>query len=293
MLTLSRLRPTRPLPLLIAAVLVLSAGCAAKNPHVTAADVSTYVALGDSYTAGVGLAPVSDSVCSRSGSNYPSLLAKALKIKSFTDASCAGASSSNLHEFQKTQKGSNNPQLEAVSKDTTLVTIGLGLNDGGLSVALLYPCLGVSKPLSDTCKAYLKAPESTFDAAFRSLGASVKADLDDIREQAPKARIVLIGYPRMLPDDRTCPAQLPVPDAAAVRIRWSLKKVNDTLERSARRARVDYVDMFTASAGHDVCSKDPWVNGKNVIPGKALPYHPYAAYHRAVAAKLEGLLSAS
>lgn len=261
------------------------------DPTKGPAEIDTYVSLGDSYSSGVGLLPVSDEVCNRSSINYPSLVAKRFGFADFIDATCAGASSKDLFTAQTNAKGSNPPQLDQVPEDADLVTIGMGLNDNGLSIALLYPCLEVNGQVAASCDVYLQQPNSVFDTAIATMAGSVRADLDDIREKAPDARIVLVGYPRLLPDDATCPDEVPVVEAAAVRIRYSLKKVNEALQDAARKAKVDYVDMYTASAGHDACAGDDrWVNGQNIEVGKAQAYHPFAAYHRAVADRLVTLL---
>ncbi len=275
---------------LLAGALVTLTACSASNPDKDAGEIRTYVALGDSYTSGVGLVPVTDETCNRSSLNYPSLIADRLGVDDFVDASCPGASSANLLSVQTTEKGTNAPQLEQVPVDADLVTIGLGLNDHGLSYYLLYPCLEVNGQVGAECDTYLQQPESVFDTAISALAGSVQADLEAIRDRAPDARIVLIGYPRILPDKGACPSEVPLPAAAAVRVRYSLRKVNEVMEKAARSARVDYVDMFTASEGHDACSTDRWVNGQNIELGKALAYHPFASYHAAVAAKLETLL---
>lgn len=273
------------------AVLALSA-CGAENPEKGAGDISTYAALGDSYTSGVGLVPVTNETCNRSSLNYPTLLADRLGFDEFIDASCAGATSADLLGVQTTKKGSNAPQLDQVPADADLVTIGLGLNDHGLSYYLLYPCLKVDGKVGPECDTYLQQPDSVFDAAIDAMAATVKADLDAIRDKAPEARVVLVGYPRLLPDKGTCPDEVPVVAAATERFRYTMRKVNEAMEKTAKSARVDYVDMYTASEGHDACSgADRWVNGQNVDLGKAFAYHPFGAYHAAVAAKLETLLN--
>lgn len=276
--------------LLVLALATLGA-CAKKNPDTRPGDIHNYVALGDSYTSGVALDPLSFPACNRSERNYPSLVASDLDIENLQDASCGGAASKNLTETQTTPTGSNQPQLTDVNEDTDLVTMGLGLNDYAISYFLLYVCLPLNGQVSAACNAYLSKPQSSIDTALRNMGGLVKADLDEIRKRGPNARIVLVGYPRFLPDTGECPAQVPLPGAALDRIRVSLVKANDILERAARRARVDFVDMYTASQGHDVCSSDPWVNGQTNIAGKAYAFHPFAAYHQAVAAKLEYLLT--
>jgi hypothetical protein len=272
--------------------LTVAAGCAKKNPDLRPDDITRYVALGDSYTAVAGDSPVTNPACLRSNDDYPTLLADRLAITDFQNVACAGATSAALKETQYPQngRGSNPPQLDAVTADTKLVTLGIGLNDTGLSFYLLYTCLPFNGKITAACTKYLSRSDRWIDGAIRTIGSQVAGDLTEIRKKAPDARVVLIGYPRMLPDTGSCPAQVPLPEEALDRIRSAMKDVNDTLERAARRTRVDYVDMYTASEGHDVCSATPWVNGQANIAGKALAFHPYDEYHQAVADKLEFLL---
>ena len=41
--------------------------------------------------------------------------------------------------------------------------------------------------------------------------------------------------------------------------------------------------MRAASEGHEICSDDPWVNGRQTDQGRALAYHPFAEGQEAVA----------
>ena len=71
------------------------------NP-LPAMPTGRYVALGDSFVAGP-LIPTTDlaSGCARSDHNYPSLVAKALDVKTFVDVSCSGATTSDLTGVQR------------------------------------------------------------------------------------------------------------------------------------------------------------------------------------------------
>ncbi len=258
------------------------------NPHPS--QFASYAALGDSYSAGVALTPLSDATCLRSSSNYAGLLANKLTIPSLDDVTCGGAKSINLTQAQVTTRGTAPPQLDAVSKDTQLVTLGIGLNDYNLAFAVLYACVPINGKRSSACAGYLNASPTSMADTIKKMGDLVANDLKEIRAKAPHARIVLVGYPRLLPDGADCPAQVPVPTQAADRIRATLRAVNDTFIHVARTEKVDYIDMYDASKGHDVCSSDPWVNGQYNLPGKAYPFHPFAAYHVAVADKLYALL---
>lgn len=281
--------------LLVVGVLLL-AGCGQKgNPNPKTLD--DYVAMGDSYTAVAGAGPYSDATCHRSTADYPSLVAKALGTTTFTDASCGGASTVSLTTDQTlgTPSVSRPPQMDALSRRTKLVTIGIGLNNpqtGGvaLSYVLLYLCAPVNGITNPACSSYLALPQSTVDDAIKNMAGTVKASLKQIRTAAPNARIILVGYPRVVADDSDCPAQLPLPAAALSRLRSGLKLVNEQYAKVAKESKVDYIDMWTASKGHDVCSDRPWVNGIADVPGKALQFHPYAAYAKAVADKIVALL---
>ena len=286
-----RARSGLPALVVLLALSVVAAGCGAakkEEPRNGAA----YVALGDSYTSGPGLTPIADAPCKRSEINYPSLVAKAMKIKSFSDRSCGGAATVHLLKPQMFGRGTiNDPQFDALGKDTTLVSIGMGLNNQSISVGLLLVCLtphGATP--SDKCRRYLGAPESTIEAQMRGAAAQVGLSLAAIRKKAPDARIVLVGYPRLVPDQGDCPDRLPVPEAQIERMREAMKYADQVWQKTADDAGADYIDMYQASAGHDICSSDPWIAGYGGISGTGPQLHPYAAYHRAVAERIEAAL---
>jgi hypothetical protein len=274
------------------ALLVLAACGTQGNPHPKTLD--SYVAMGDSYTALAGPGPFLGNACKRTQVNYPHLVAAALGIDHFTDASCGGATSAALTQDQaiKNPPASRPPQLEALGKKTKLVTLGIGLNNGTtpLSYLILYVCLPVNGITLPQCSQYLKADDSSVVAAVKTMAEDVRKNLEDIRKAAPNARVVLVGYPRVLADDRDCRTALPLPQAAADRLRLVLKLVDKYLARTAEKARVDYIDMYAASPGHELCSNDPWMAGEFDLPGKALQFHPYPTYARAVADKIVALL---
>ena len=37
-----------------------------------------------------------------------------------------------------------------------------------------------------------------------------------------------------------------------------------------------YVDLYALSRGHEVCSDEPWVNGRETDQARALAFHPFA-----------------
>lgn len=285
-------RSSRPLALLLAAVVASSAlaACGKDDPPKATVGVPEYVAFGDSYTAGPGILPLSDKPCGRSETNYPTLVAEALDITAFTDASCGGASTADLKKAQTAgYVRLNDPQLDALDRRTRLVTIGLGLNNEALAINLLVTCLTpASGETTDRCQAYLKVPQAAVDAKIARAAAQVEDAITTIRSRAPEAEVVLVGYPRVAPDTGSC-ADLPMPTAMVDRLRAAMKGVDDAWRAAARRAGAEYVDMYTPSQGHDICSAEPWVNGAFRKPD-AVPMHPFESYHRAVAAQIVALL---
>lgn len=271
------------------------AGCAssAQPSHRSATSpFSPYVALGDSYTAVSGTDASIDDPCLRSDNAYPNLLASDMGITDFTSVACGGATTTNLTSTQyPLGKGRNDPQLKAIGAGTKLVTIGIGLNDEAYSTLTLISCFPVNGKEQSSCAPYLARPQSDLDAMVAQIGTNVAGALSAIKKAAPGARVVFIGYPRLLPDHSDCNAQVPLPKKALERVRNSGVAVNDTLKRVAKKAGVDFLDMYAASVGHDVCSAEPWVNGQRTLTGEAFPFHPFPAYHVAVAEKLAALLT--
>lgn len=274
----------------LVALAATATGCGSETPAPD--DGAAYVALGDSYTAGPGIEPIGDKDCSRSELNYPSLVAKALGIEKFADRSCGGARVSNLEEPQEFRTTRlNDPQLDAVGKDTELVTIGMGLNDRAISTGLLLVCVTPTAPEpNDVCKRYLALPDSVIEDQIRDAADDVAAAVEDIAEQAPKARIVVVGYPRVAPETGSCPDLFPVPAAQLTRLRGAMEVANEAWGKAARDAGALFVDMYTPSEGHDICSADPWVSGYKGVPGKARGLHPFASYHQAVAQRVVDVL---
>ena len=98
-----------------------------------------YVALGDSYSAATGVLPTvatSPPQCLRSERNYPHLIADAVGAR-LTDVSCGAA---DTGDFTESQSSGVEPQLDAVRRDTELVTMTIGGNDSGVFIDSMLAC---------------------------------------------------------------------------------------------------------------------------------------------------------
>lgn len=253
------------LPLLACALLVglAPAALAAPGPAAPAAAQrgTDYVALGDSYAAGVGARPDGDSGdCRRSAQSYPARWAAENGPASFVSVACSGATAGEVVARQ----------VRTVSRDTDLVTITVGGNDIGFG-----PVLATCSTARDdeTCLRAIRGGERV--ARLFAPGGLISV-IVGVRLQAPEAKIVVLGYPRLFEPGADCDVA-GVPNAAR---REALNRAADTLNTAladaAQRFRGQFVDVVPAFAGHGVCSADPWINGP-ADPPTPDTYHPNAA----------------
>ena len=255
-----------------------------------------YVALGDSLASGPGIPQQVDANCRRSSSNYPSLVAAELPAR-VTDVSCSGATTANMTGPQ----GTAGPQFDALSRTTDLVTISIGVNDIGINGAGFTSIIGTcakltsSDPAGSPCKAFLGASGS--DQLLTNIaGAAPKiaTTLAGIHQRAPYAKVMVIGYPDLFPDNGVGCTSAAVPLAAGDfgYLRDSEKALNAMLTRQAEQAGATYVDTYTPTIGHDMCQPEGvrWI--EPIVPASPTiaPAHPNESGHQAMAAAVEGQL---
>lgn len=252
-----------------------------------------YVALGDSYTAAPLVGTVSiDDVCIRSGINYPSLVARSLG-SSRIDRSCSSADLGNLHDVQKVERTKVPPQLEAVTPRADLVTIGMGGNPAAtMAWFATCPQLAASDPEGSPCRDHYRS-EGTDEVVevLRNERKQMVAALKAIKKRAPEARVLVIGYPAIFPEKGTCPDRLPLATGDVSYARELLRYLNDKVLRpAAEKTGTEYVDVYAATKGHDICAEEPWIQGSKDEVGVALAFHPRAEEQRAVATLIQRTL---
>ncbi len=282
-----------------ATLLVAVLAVAVSVPAAAAADEGrSYVALGDSYTAGplipnqTGQPPG----CLRSDHNYPSLVAERLGVAGFRDISCSGATTDDLHEPQQVTGGANPPQLDALTAATELVTLGIGGNDIGFA-EIVETCavLSSTNPSGAACREHFTTG-GTDQLAERIAATEPKVirALEAITDHAPDATVLLVGYPVILPDEGPgCYPLVPFSPGDVAYLRDTARALNAMLAGAAETAGADFVDTYTPSIGHDVCQPPgvKWVEG--VVPtAPAAPVHPNALGMQASARAVLGQLGA-
>lgn len=258
----------------------------------TGGGAGRYVALGDSYTSSprTGVRVGVPGGCDRSDNNYPRLVAARINPAEFVDASCSGATTAELTQPQTTSDGENPPQLDAVTTDTTLVTLGIGGNDVGF-IKLAREC-ATTDPQVSPCQEKLDAGgHDELAARISATAVRIARVLTEIHARAPRARVIVVGYPTALPPGDGCWPFLPLGRADVAYLRESEEKLNRVLAEQAKAHQAGYADTATPSKGHDMCAKTKvkWV--EDLVPGSpALSLHPNAKGEQAMAEAVLRLL---
>lgn len=248
---------------------------------------ASYVALGDSFTA----APfVPNSVeargCYRSTSNYPALVAAALGVDDFTDVSCSAADTTHMTSPQTTALGQRVPaQFKALTEETELVTLGIGGNDFDVFGTMVQRCpqLRTEAPRGAPCRdAFGAAGDDSLVARIERTQRRVRQVVEQITERSPRARVLLVNYPRIVPERGTC-RDLPLARGDYAYARAISERLDAALRTVAEQTDAELVDLWQASEGRDICADEPWVNGARTDFSRALQYHPFAEGQQAVA----------
>ncbi|MEV0132082.1 SGNH/GDSL hydrolase family protein [Dactylosporangium sp. NPDC050688] len=267
------------------------------TPAHAAAPTGRYVALGDSYTSGPLISDQVDLNCVRSNRNYPSLVARAIGSAAFADVSCGGATTGDILNAGKGTLGLPVPaQISAVTAATALVTIGIGGNDIGFS-GIVSACAqdGVGDPFGTPCRdRYTAGGTDQLQARIAAAAPKVAAVVQAVRAAAPNARIVVVGYPVIVPDSGYgCWPVVPFAFGDVPYLRTVAKSLNSMLARTAAANGAQYADVYTPSIGHDVCRSKSvrWVEG--LVPeNAAAPFHPNAAGEQGMATAVTARLAA-
>ncbi|WP_328300548.1 SGNH/GDSL hydrolase family protein [Streptomyces sp. NBC_00435] len=291
-----------------AAAAVLATVLAPRAP-ASAAPLS-YVALGDSYSAGSFVRPWNADGCGRSDQDYPHQAARRLKLN-LTDVTCSAAEvGAGLLGPQSELKGppsvapsggwaAKPAQVRAVSASTDLVTVGAGGNSLGFA-EIVETCakrglasFGTGTPCTDH---YTRGEAaSRLDSRFTALEADFAVLLKEIRTRAPRAGVAVVGYPAVVDESAGCGwgSWHQLGTVAKGDMPWLdtlERRVNALLREQARRGGAVYVDTYSSSTGHGVCAtgEGRWMYGiKDNLTGPGDQSDPPSELCRSIPARGE------
>ena len=237
--------------------LAVAASASAAVPAATKPAVR-YVALGDSYSSGLGAGDYSGGSCERSAKAYPALWAAAHDPMSYVSRACSNATTSSVITGQ----------LSALSRATTLVTLTIGGNDAGF-VHVMTTC--VLLPTS-FCVSAIKGAEAKIRS---SLPGELDRVLAAISARAPDARVVVLGYP--VPYDLSRSSScLGLSTTDRTDLNQAANQLDGQIQAAARRHGDVFADVRPAFAGHQICDSGRWLNSVDWLDIGA-SYHPNAA----------------
>ncbi|MGW6205726.1 SGNH/GDSL hydrolase family protein [Streptomyces sp. NPDC055089] len=305
---------------LLGSATALAAGAAvpaqfAGAQPAAAVDQLQWVALGDSYTAGVIRAAgdtfeIPRDGCERTDRSYPQVIDRDLGgLFDLTNVSCGAATIENVTDTPQNPIGRHlppfsedpdypfpavPPQSEAVGGDTDVITVGVGGNSLDFA-GFLTKCAqlgGENEGNGTPCK----------DA----LGSGVQARLDKaskeydrmlavLHERAPKAKILAIGYPTIVPEDASKCSYGDVTKFGTITqddLAWLrtdvLEPLNKAIEKSTgTQESARFVDLYASSRNHSVCDDAKWVEGFVTLPDQLSFVHPNARGQRNAADHVE------
>jgi lysophospholipase L1-like esterase len=279
-----------------AALLAACSVARGATPAATTVPQGSYVALGDSYTAGLDI-PRQTGVtagCGQSSVSYPYLVAQRLR-QNLTDMSCSGATIADLSAPQPTNNGTNPAQLSALSAATTLVTLGIGGNDVDWSGIItrcveldLVPALipgGAASGFTPCQDFYTSGGTNQIQQKVQAVSGRLAGALTQIRRSAPHARVYIVGYPDLLPAaGGACARTLGITQGDTAFINHEELLLNSMLRRDALAAGATYIDTYTPSVGHDACSAPAsrWIEPL-LTSSPAAPLHPNAVGEQGMA----------
>jgi lysophospholipase L1-like esterase len=248
-------RPVRTIAVLATAVLTLALG-----PAANAASVN-YVALGDSYSSGVGSGSYlsSSGSCLRSTKAYSARWAAAHSPASYVSLACSGAKTSDVV----------NNQLGPLSSATTLVSITIGGNDVGFS-SVLTDCVLYG---TSTCVSDVNAAENR---ARTTLPGQLDAAYNAIRSHAPNAKVVVLDYPRFY--DTGVWYCIGLSGTSRSKINEGADVLDSVISAAAARHGFTFADVRSRFApGHEICDgSSSWlhsVDWTDIVQS----YHPTAS----------------
>ncbi|WP_405486117.1 SGNH/GDSL hydrolase family protein [Nocardia sp. NBC_00511] len=262
---------------LCAAVVMLAASVtgASSAGADTAPAGKQLVILGDSFTANAWDFFDPDNSCLRHGPTaWPVQLGTRMGVygtDEMVDPSCPGASIDSGPGWTLGQEAQKADKAGAFGPATKLVALQFGMNDkwGRTKQTLWNSLQGCVFDLVDGCDA--EAADQGRITDYTGVSGALMAErmrnaVTYIRYYAPNAHIVLVGYPELFPtgSNAVCLDVLGVAPFIQPRGRAVveyLSRIDQAQHEAAQLLGMDFLDARALTAGHGLCSDEPWLNG--------------------------------
>lgn len=247
-----------------------------------------YVALGDSYSAGEGLAENNgpyiaggDPDCHRHSRGYPPLFRFGSSPPALNFFACSGAKTENIWSVPQDQEPVQLSHPE-VNAQTELVTMTVGGNDIDFIAALRRCATGLTVCDQD---------EEFRQEVYRKIQDELPPKLADTYQAIklkvdPQTVVVVLGFPQLFPDEsqeQQCAQLVGFQSSEQEFLRDATFRLRDVIRREAERAGFHFDDVIPDFTGHAPCDEEgaDWTNAYEVDGGWIgdAPFHPNALGH--------------
>ncbi|MFD6351450.1 SGNH/GDSL hydrolase family protein [Nocardia tengchongensis] len=264
---------------LCAAVVAVAASVSAMSVTPAGADPGAegreLVTLGDSFSANAWDFMDGDNTCQRHGRTaWPVQLSELMGVHGtdrVSDPSCPGSSIDSGPGWTMAQQAQKADKEGAFGPKTKLVTLQFSLNDKwGKNDQTLWGSLQkcvFNLPLGCDPEAIDEDRFPDYNGVSGALMAKRMTNaITYIKYYAPNAKIVLVGYPELFTPGSSTVCLSIVGVAPFIQSRGrAVVEYFDRIDKAEREAAqllgIEFLDARGLTAGHGLCSSQPWLNG--------------------------------
>lgn len=280
---------------MVAAVLTVTtlyAPAAAAPAENNRPEGKSLVVLGDSFTANYPKVFWGTKECLHASTSWPTRLSERMGLAGtpdFVDASCSGSTISTGQGWWLVHEVAAAAEQQAFGPETEVIAVQTGMNDAWSrtnTASLITSLQSCVFNFVDGC-----GPEAAEQGRFteyrnvtgRLYASRIREVITYMRYYAPNARIMLVGYPELFPagQEHVCVNVLGAGQVVQPRGR-AVTEYLDRLDTAQREAAelldLEFVDIRSVTAGHGLCSDEPWLNGffDPTADVAGIPFHPSA-----------------
>ena len=246
------------------------------------------LALGDSYAAGQGAGPYDDATdgdgntCFRSVHAWPLQLAHLLRLTPLASLACSGATTVDVVSGRPADDPAAEDerlvsQVDRIKGDPGVIMLSIGADEVRFA-ELVQTCIS-----RDCVKAFTRPDGSdVMEDRIARLRAKLPGVYRSVAAHAPRARVIVIDYPRLYPallaarPAPLCPAVRRITTDEADYLNETTTSLNIAISDAAAEAGVGFVDIGDAVDGRPlVCTGRSWLNYLSVHAGRVPgSFHP-------------------